>query len=206
MVAIALLLLCLCTRSAGTMDQSTQTDITWSHGRLPSWLTRLKRGLDYAPLPFPPPPPPPLPPPPAPPLPMMTCRHNFTDESQSDITRLQLPQHHHPPAVLPEERREHCSFPRHRLLLSPCASPRRDQRGFRLHGSRSASRRSRKSKSTPRCRPFTATRRSRSPRTNWTRCRHQCQYLPPGHRRCLAPCARRKPEHVHCRCWAHCGR
>ena len=72
---------------------------------------------------------------------------------------------------LPEERREHCPFPR--LLLSPGASPRRDQRGIKLHGSRSASRRSHKSKSTHRCRPFTAfsTRRSRSPRTNWTRCR-----------------------------------
>ena len=198
------LLLCLCTRSADTMDQSSQTDITWSRGRLPSWLTvdlmthhfrslhrRLRHRHHHQHLQS-----------------MMTCRHNIMDESQSDIMRTwHLPQHHHPPAVLPEERHQHCPFPRHQLLLSPCASPRRDQRCIKLRDSRSASRSSRKSKSTHLGRPFTvfSTRRSRSPRTHWTRCRNQCQDLPPGHRRCLAPCARRKPEHVHCRCWAHCG-
>ena len=180
-----------------------QTYITWTHGAQPTWLqfhgpgTLLDRPVRWTASPPPPPrfpillPPPPPPPPPPP----VILHPQFMPSLRASSSP--SPRGQSCPATVKSQRtrRSICSTDQFRDddLRSLRRSPKRSRTA-----SASALRRSR--------RPFTvfpskrATRPSLSPLTS---CKRYCHAFLHHGRKCLSPCARRRPGHYHCRCVRH---
>ena len=181
------------------LEQDVQTFITWTHGAQPTWLQfhgpdRPVRLTASPPTPprFPillPPPPPPPPPPP------VILHPQFMPSLRASSSP--SPRGQSCPATMKSQRarrsvRSADQF-RDDDLRSLTRSPKRSRTT-----SASVMRRSR--------RPFTvfpskrATRPSRSASTS---CKHYCHAFLHHGRKCLSPCARRRPGHYHCRCVRH---
>ena len=185
------------------LEQDVQTYITWTHGAQPTWLqfhgpgTLLDRPVRWTaspptpprfPLLLPPPPPPPPPPP--------VILH---------------------PQFMPSLRASSGPSPRGQSCPATVKSQstRRSIRSadqFRDDDLRSLSRSPKRSRTTSASamrkfrRPFTvfpSKRATRPSLSSSTSCKHYCHAFLHHGRKCLSPCARRRPGHYHCRCVRH---
>ena len=205
---MAELLPCLSLRLAGLsvqimLEQDVQTFITWTHGAQPTWLqfhgpgTLLDRPARLTaspptpprfPILLPPPPPPPPPPP-------VILHPQFMPSLRASSSP--SPRGQSCPATMKSQRarrsvRSADQF-RDDDLHSLTRSPKRSRTT-----SASVMRRSR--------RPFTvfpSKRATRPARSASTSCKHYCLAFLHHGRKCLSPCARRRPGHYHCRCVRH---
>ena len=179
-----------------------QTYITWTHGAQPTGLqfhgpgTSLDRPVQWTASPPPPPrflillPPPPPPPPPPP----VILHPQFMPSLRASSSP--SPRGQSCPATVKSQRarRSPCSTDQSRDddLRSLRRSPKR---------SRTASASARRSR-----RPFTVfpSKRDTCPSLSpLTSCKHYCHAFLRHGRKCLSPCARRRPGHYHCRCVRH---
>ena len=185
------------------LEQDVQTYITWTHGAQPTWLqfhgpgTLLDRPVRLTaspptpprfPILLPPPPPPPPPPP-------VILHPQFMPSLRASSSP--SPRGQSCPATMKSQRtrrsiRSADQF-RDDDLRSLMRSPKRSRTT-----SASATRRSR--------RPFTvfpSKRATRPSLSSLTSCKHYCHAFLHHGRKCLSPCAPRRPGHYHCRCVRH---
>ena len=183
-------------------EQVVQTYITWTHGAQPTWLQfhgpgfLLERPIRQTTLP----PPPPsfpllLPPPPPPPPPPVILHPQFIPSVRSPT----ISDHRGQCCFifLKSQRTRRSIYSIDHSRDEATRSPGRSSKRSRT-ASASAPRRSR--------RPFTVFppkrvgRPSRSPSATF---KHYCHAILRHGRKCLSPCARRRPGHYHCRCARH---
>ena len=184
-------------------EQVVQTYITWTHGAQPTWLqfhgpgALLDRPIRLTTSPPPPPSLPLLlpPPPPPPPPPPVILHPQFMPSVRSPM--ISAPRGQSCPASSKSQRTR-------RSIYS--SDPSRDEEP---HSPGPSSKRSRTaSASAPRRsrRPFTvfySKRAGRPSKSPSAACKHCCHAILRHGRKCLSPCARRRPGHYHCRCARH---
>ena len=184
-------------------EQVVQTYITWTHGAQPTWLqfhgpgALLDRPIRQTTSPPPPPSFPLLlpPPPPPPPPPPVILHPQFMPSVRSPS--ISAPRGQSCPATSKSQRTRRSIYSTDNSRDEELRSPGRSSKRSRT-ASASAPRRSR--------RPFIvfpskrADRPSLSPSAN---CKHYCHAFLRHGRKCLSPCARRRPGHYHCRCARH---
>ena len=166
-------------------EQDVQTYITWTHGAQPTWLqfhgpgTLLDRPIRQTASPPPPPrfpillPPPPPPPPPPP----VILHPQFMPSARASSNP--SPRGQSCPATSKSQRTRRSIYSTDQASAS---APRRSRRPFTVFPSKRA------------------TRPSLSPLAS---CKHYCHAFLRHGRKCLSPCARRRPGHYHCRCVRH---
>ena len=185
------------------LEQDVQTFITWTHGAQPTWLqfhgpgTLLDRPVRLTaspptpprfPILLPPPPPPPPPPP-------VILHPQFMPSLRASSSP--SPRKQSCPATMKSQRTRRSVRSADQVrdddLRSLTRSPKRSRTT-----SASVMRRSR--------RPFTVFPSKRATRPSLsasTSCKHYCHAFLHHGRKCLSPCARRRPGHYHCRCVRH---
>ena len=184
-------------------EQDVQTYITWTHGAQPTWLqfhgpgTLLGRPVRWTASPPPPPrfpillPPPPPPPPPPP----VILHPQFMPSLRASLS--------------PSPRGQSCpaTVKSQRTRCSRCSTAQ-----FRDDDLRSLyefSERALEQHPLPPCGdlgdPSPCSLQNEPPvhRCPLTSCKHYCHAFLHHGRKCLSPCARRRPGHYHCRCVRH---